>query len=75
MQMLLETDVDINAQDHHLKTPLMVSAEKGNVSSVMMLLARGADINLCDADGDNFLDIAIDYHMVEVCAAVLESDR
>lgn len=73
--MLLEADVDINMQDNHLKTPLMVSAEKGNIASVMILLEKGADINLCDEDGNNFFDIAIDYRRIEVCKAVLESER
>ena len=71
----METDVDIDCLDDHLKTPLVVAAEKGNVQNVMILLEKGAGCKLCDDDGNNFFEIALENRKTEVCRAVLESDR
>ena len=50
---------DINAQDIHDRTPLMLASSKGGWRTVHYLLEQGADISLRDKENRNFLHLAI----------------
>ena len=75
LAILLENGTELDKEDDWCNTPLMIAAEAGNVSGVMLLIELGANIKQTNEDGDNFFDLAIDLRKVDVCKAVLESDR
>ncbi|XP_065057314.1 transient receptor potential cation channel subfamily A member 1-like [Rhopilema esculentum] len=75
LAILLESGTELDKEDDWCNTPLMIAAEAGNVSGVMLLIELGANIRQINEDGDNFFDLAIDLRKVDVCKAVLESDR
>lgn len=44
-------DIDAKGLDSNASTPLLTSLSWGNRNTAALLLARGAAVNLCDADG------------------------
>jgi len=54
---LLEEREDLNTQDGHGRTALHMAAEGGMVNSVTLLLQRGADPAILDADGNTAADL------------------
>jgi ankyrin repeat protein len=52
---LLAHGADINARNKFRSTPLMICAAWGNPACVPRLLARGADPDVIDKDGDTAL--------------------
>ncbi|MDQ2688565.1 MAG: ankyrin repeat domain-containing protein [Armatimonadota bacterium] len=51
MTLLLTHGADVNAQDAHGVTPLMVAASLPGADAVAFLLTHGADIKAADSDG------------------------
>lgn len=56
---LLRRGADPSQKGPRGNTPLMLSAEKGNVSVVSLLLRGGAQVNVCNQEGITALDIAL----------------
>lgn len=56
--LLTLPDIKVNAQTKHGFTALGWSAYDGNLESVKMLLAKGADINLINVKGQSIIDFA-----------------
>jgi len=54
---LLAEREDLNRQDGHGRTALHLAAEGGMVNSVTLLLQRGADSTIQDADGNTAADL------------------
>jgi ankyrin repeat protein len=52
-EILLDNGADVN-----LLNPLLIAARSGNLKMVQLLLAKGANINATDAEGQNVLQIA-----------------
>lgn len=63
---------DINKQDCKGKTPLHIAISSGNLTSVMELLARGADPAVRDYRGHNALHFAVLYNRTAIIQALLE---
>lgn len=40
--------VDVNIQNHNLRTPLHLAASEGQLKSIRFLVSRGADVNARD---------------------------
>lgn len=49
----------LNAQDHQLKTPLMLAASQGHIDNVKFLIQKGADVSLQDQYGKDVLYYAV----------------
>ena len=49
--MLIDAGAEVNSRDHLARTPLMSAAGLGHVSTVHLLLSRGADMDLRDSCG------------------------
>ena len=54
-------NADVNIQDIHDRTPLLLAASKGGWRTVHFLLKNGADITIKDKENRNFLHLAIKY--------------
>lgn len=62
-----EPPANINEADPEGKTPLMIAAQKGDVSSIAWLLKHGSDINRTDKQGYHALFYAVESrHMAAV---------
>lgn len=53
-------------------TPLMASVVKGNVEITKLLLSKGADVNLADANGTTALIYAVQFSNKEILSLLLE---
>ncbi len=58
LSILLENEADVNAQNIHNETALMIASEKGDTEKVSILLDKGADINLENDDNKTALMLA-----------------
>ncbi|CAF1436789.1 unnamed protein product [Didymodactylos carnosus] len=58
LKRLLELGCDINAENHHQRTPLMLGARNGLVETVRLLLNKGAKTDKIDFKGYRALDFA-----------------
>ncbi len=56
-------------------TMLHLFVEKGDIESVKILLARGANFNLTDSNGLTPLDIAIEKCEIDMIQEILEDDK
>ena len=54
-------NADVNVQDIHERTPLLLASSKGGWRTVHFLLQNKADINIKDKEKRNFLHLAIKY--------------
>ena len=75
LKILLEHNANLNFSDSWGNTCLMIAAEGGKPNAVDFLLESGADVHCANKDGDNFFDLAIDFHREAVCKVTLESSR
>jgi len=59
---LLHTDPQlVNAQDEAGRTPLLCAATRGRKAAVMLLLSRGAQVDVSDMSGDTPLAMAVGH--------------
>ena len=54
-------NADVNVQDIHDRTPLLLASSKGGWRTVHLLLQNNADISIKDKENRNFLHLAIKY--------------
>jgi ankyrin repeat protein/predicted DNA-binding WGR domain protein len=54
--------IDVNIQDEWQKTPLHYAAQRGALTSSLMLINTGANIELQDADGNTALAVSFYYN-------------
>jgi len=55
VELLVKNGANVNVQNIYGDTPLMNSANHGDVQAVKFLLKKGADVNLKDKDGETAL--------------------
>lgn len=60
--MLLDAGANINAGSEKGNTPFTWYAYSGYLDGLRFLVSRGADVNACNADNQNALDIAKHFH-------------
>ncbi len=69
MNFLMENGADVNCLGDELnETPLMAAAQMGHLEALKILLAKGANPNLKDTQGDTALSLALEYHHPEIAA-------
>lgn len=66
LRLLLATGIDVDSTDYDLRTGLMVAAGCGHVTTVRLLLAKGANQALRDRWGNTALDATTGSEMEEV---------
>ena len=49
IKLLLDNGADVNAKDDERNTPLLAAEKRGFKEAINLLLAKGAQINICDA--------------------------
>jgi len=70
---ILEEDAEIDALDRKQTTPLHLTAINGHPHIALLLLERGARIELENDVGKNALELAIDHGHKSVATAILNS--
>ncbi|XP_067656472.1 ankyrin repeat domain-containing protein 50-like [Haliotis asinina] len=73
--VLLHTKLDINSRGRYGRTPLMLAADKGPERVFELLVERGGDVSLVDANGDNVLHIACSGGHIEMVKYVLSHTK
>lgn len=71
IEKLLNTDVNINAQDNNGNTPLMFAIMKGDPAIVDMLLRNGANPDVQNIKGETALIIAASNNMGDIVSVLL----
>ncbi|XP_007946562.1 ankyrin repeat domain-containing protein 37 [Orycteropus afer afer] len=66
----LQTGADLNQQDSFGETPLHKAAKVGSLECLSLLVARNAQIDLCNKNGQTAEDLAWSYGFLE-CAKFL----
>ena len=61
-EILLDAGADINARSAKGNTPFLWYTYCGDLDGVRFLVSRGADINICNADNQNAVNIAEQFH-------------
>jgi ankyrin repeat protein len=79
--LLSERGVDINAQDGNRCTAVIIAAQHDQAAAVAFLVKNGADMGICDKNGDTALHWAAYKGLVEIvgllaysCPQTLEKD-
>ncbi|XP_053290366.1 kinase D-interacting substrate of 220 kDa B isoform X2 [Pleuronectes platessa] len=65
---------DVDSRSDNGQTPLMVTAEQGNLEILQELIKRGANVNLDDVDGWTALNSAAKEGHIEVVRELLENN-
>ena len=71
-RILLKYNADVNSQNHHSSTPLLLASECGTPDLVQLFLDHNADLNACDGDGDTPLHCAALGGQLEVVRLLLK---
>ncbi len=58
VQVLIESNADINAVDHEGKTPLHLALIDGNIKIAQYLIENNADVSIRDGEGATALTLA-----------------
>ena len=66
IKLLIDSGIEINAQDKNGYTALMEATISGNYETVKLLIESGADINIKNEDGKTALDWAATEEIKEV---------
>jgi palmitoyltransferase ZDHHC13/17 len=53
MRFLLDHHVDLNSQDSHGCTPVIIAAQNNQIPCVIFLIKNGANLEICDMNGDS----------------------
>lgn len=72
--LLNDSDININNLDFYDMTTLMFASSLGHKECVILLLNKGADVNVQTQYGDTALDLAKKYHRDEI-VQLLESHQ
>ena len=70
MRILIANEANVNARC----TPLVISAECGNIKAAQLLIAEGADVNATDKDGDTPLHASLAKNHFEVAKLLLNHE-
>ncbi len=60
LTLLLDAGADVNARQHGGFTPILETAQNGNLAATQLLLARGADAQARADDGQTALSFALE---------------
>ena len=60
IRCLLDYDSPIDPTDKVKTTPLHLACKRGHPECVKLLIEKGADVNITNADNHNCMDLAID---------------
>jgi outer membrane protein assembly factor BamB/ankyrin repeat protein len=72
---LLDAGVPVDAPARHQITPLMLATERGHLEVVRMLVARGADVNVCESFfHSSILAAALENRQREIALFLLEQN-
>ncbi len=61
----------LNVQNKEGKTPLMIAAENGKISTVKLLIDAGSDVNVKDTDGKTTLWQIVFNNNIDMCKLLL----
>lgn len=73
IEALLDAGADIEEPNVDGDSPLRYCARNGLADPIAVMLASGADPWVCDADGDNILEVAIECGHEKAAMALLEA--
>eukprot|EP00551_Chaetoceros_affinis_P005268 CAMPEP_0203684162 /NCGR_PEP_ID=MMETSP0090-20130426/47896_1 /ASSEMBLY_ACC=CAM_ASM_001088 /TAXON_ID=426623 /ORGANISM="Chaetoceros affinis, Strain CCMP159" /LENGTH=433 /DNA_ID=CAMNT_0050553329 /DNA_START=91 /DNA_END=1392 /DNA_ORIENTATION=+ len=73
IQQCIDNGVDVNGRDESGQTALHLTADKGYIDCVNLLLSNGADPNAADESGISVLETAVFGGCVKVVEALLEA--
>ena len=62
----LDDGVDVNHQDEHGNSLLVLAAQTGNKRTCKLLLRRGADVLRVNLQGNSVLHYCFEYHFTEL---------
>ncbi|XP_011948156.1 PREDICTED: ankyrin repeat and death domain-containing protein 1A isoform X2 [Cercocebus atys] len=75
VQLLINSDSDLNAMDNRQQTPLHLAAEHAWQDIAEMLLIAGVDLNLRDKQGKTALAVAARSNHVSLVDMIIKADR
>ena len=75
IKKIIDSGVDVNAQNSDGWTALMRACEEGNIKCIKLLLAAGADPNIQSNNGNTALMWACYYGYPQVCYFVISARR
>ena len=70
---LLQRGADVNAQNIHDETALIISVKKNNVKMVKTLLRKGSDVNRRNRKGNTAMIIAAKYGLEQLLVLLLQA--
>ncbi|KAL3861794.1 hypothetical protein ACJMK2_007813 [Sinanodonta woodiana] len=62
--LLVTGQADIEIRNNRQQTPLLLAVSQGHVGILELLVARGADVNVEDEDGDTCLHLSLMRHSI-----------